>query len=69
MPKENLDDRITIRLLSKERTRFEKYCSKTLSRNPSEVIREMMVALSDSRLKITPTKTQTKSHGELYDVN
>ena len=62
-----LDGSYGIRVNKKSKTKFMKHCKKTLSRPHQEVVREMMTALVEGRLKITPTDDQKASQETLYE--
>lgn len=61
----NFDDNLTVRVNSKVLSKFKKKCVKVSGKTYPMVVREIMAALIDGRLHITPTKEQ-KNHGELY---
>lgn len=53
---------LTVRVKQSELDCFRDHCQKTLNRRHSDVIREMMTALTEGRLTIEPTE----AHKELY---
>ena len=60
---------LAVRMPLKDLDRFKSHCQKKLLRPYQEVLKEMMTALVDSRLHITPTEDQKNSTGDLYNVN
>lgn len=53
---------LTVRMKQSELDGFRQHCQNVLERRHSEVVREMITALMDGRLKIEPTEAQK----ELY---
>lgn len=53
---------LTVRMKQPELEDFRQHCQNVLERRHSEVVREMITALMDGRLKIEPTEAQK----ELY---
>ena len=52
-----LDDHIAARINGKVKSKFLQKCGK-LNKNHADVIRNMILALNDGRLTITPTKEE-----------
>ena len=68
MPKATLDEYLAVRVGKKALRDFKRNC-KNLNRNYTDVIRELIDASNEGRLKITPTEAQKKSQEELYNVD
>lgn len=49
---------LTVRIKQSELDRFKNHCNQELDRRHSDVVREMLTALCEGRLKIEPTKAQ-----------
>tara|TARA_B100000749_G_C18448710_1_gene475335 strand:- start:153 stop:395 length:243 start_codon:yes stop_codon:yes gene_type:complete len=67
-----LDEKRTIRVNTRKYTAFEKVCVEVHGRKPNELIREFMDAITEGRVKFTPTEEQLKQikqSTELYHVN
>ena len=65
MANEYLDDSLVVRCNSKILKKFKKKAEQITGKPYPLVVRDIMGALNDNRLTITPTKEQ-KAHGELY---
>lgn len=65
----NLDTTVGFRAKFKDLQEFKHYCKFKLKRPYTDLLREMMVAATQGRLKIEPTEEQKQAHGDLYDVN
>lgn len=63
-----LNDRLDIRINDSDKQDFIDRCAE-LKRQPQSLLREMVVALNERRLRIRVTDDQLKSQQELYDVN
>jgi len=64
--------RFHIRVDEDELETFKEKSKEIYGKDHNDLFREMMVAASEGRLKITPTAEQLKTmktSGELYDVN
>ena len=62
-----LDGNLMLRMNKKRLEDFQKHCSENLKRPYQDIVREMIDATLDGRLKIQPTKEQKIATGELYD--
>lgn len=56
---------LTVRVEQEELDKFKQYCSDKLGRPHSQVVRELMTAIVEGRLKITPSDKMK----ELYNVD
>ena len=63
-----LNDRLDIRINDEDKQDFIDRCAE-LKRQPQSLLREMVVALNERRLRIRVSNDQLKSQQELYDVN
>ena len=63
-----LNDRLDIRINDSDKQDFIDRCAE-LKRQPQSLLREMVVALNERRLRIRVTNESLKSQQELYDVN
>lgn len=63
-----LNDRLDIRINDEDKHDFIDRCVE-LKRQPQSLLREMVVALNERRLRIHVSDDQLKSQQELYDVN
>lgn len=63
-----LNDRLDIRINYEDKQDFIDRCAE-LKRQPQSLLREMVVALNERRLRIHVSDDQLKSQQELYDVN
>lgn len=61
-----LDDDLRVRINSKELEKFKKKAMKSNAKPYPVLVREIIAAYNDGRLRIIPTKTQKE--GELYNV-
>ena len=68
MAEKTLNDRLDIRINDEDKQDFIDRCAE-LKRQPQSLLREMVVALNERRLRIQVTNEQLKSQQELYDVN
>ena len=68
MAEKTLNDRLDIRINDGDKQDFIDRCVE-LKRQPQSLLREMVVALNERRLRIQVTDDQLKSQQELYDVN
>jgi len=59
-----LDTSLNTRLSLEDRLEFEKRC-RNIGKTPSTLIREVVVAFNEDRLRIKPTEAQQKTK-ELY---
>jgi hypothetical protein len=66
---DNFDTSAVFRTKNDDLQSFKAHCKLKLNRNYTDVLREMMIASTQGRLKITPTDEQIQAHGELYDVD
>lgn len=64
---DNLDGKLNMRARQKALTAYEKRCKTLLKREPQEVMREIIDAFNEGRVKILPTKAQKQAHKELYE--
>jgi len=67
----SLDKKLSLRVNSIEYDDFAKVSKKVHGRNSQELLRELMVAVTEGRVKITPTPAQLeliKQSTELYNV-
>lgn len=62
------DDALNVRINKDDKEAFLSKC-KSLNRPYYDMIREMITAFNEGRLKIQVTEEQAKSNKELYDVN
>lgn len=62
---EVLDDSLNVRANSTKLHAFKKRC-KEMNRDYPDIVREMVDAFSEGRLKIQPTDQQRKLNKELY---
>lgn len=53
---------LTVRMTQVDLDNFKRYCTEKLQRRQSDVVRELVIAATEGRVKITPTEA-TK---ELY---
>lgn len=60
-----LDATLSVRMEVEEKQRFQERCEQ-YHRAPQELLREIIVAFNDGRLKITPTQNQTNQMKDLY---
>ena len=63
-----LNDRLDIRVNDEDKQNFIERCAE-LKRQPQSLLREMVVALNERRLRILVTNDELNSQQELYDVN
>lgn len=64
-----LDDKLFVRVQSTKKTAFETAAKERYGMEPAELIRELMDAAAEGRVKITPSeqqRSQIKSKQELY---
>ena len=61
-----LDDNLTVRVNSTVLEKFKDNAQRISGKPYPLLVREIMTALNEGRLRITPTKEQKKSLGELY---
>lgn len=64
--KEILDDDLRVRIDSQELAIFKQKSQRTTGKPYQLLLREIISAFNDGRLRIIPTEEQ---NGELYDVN
>lgn len=62
------DGVLYVRICSVERNTFTKRC-KDIDRADSDVVREIITAFNEGRLKIIPTDGQKTLNKELYNVD
>lgn len=60
---------LSLRIDDETITVFKNKCSDELKRQYQNVVREMIEAFNEGRLKIKPTESQKNAIGSLYDVN
>ena len=61
-----LDGALMIRMNKTQLLDFQEHCKNNLKRPYQEIVREMIEATLDNRLKINPTEEQEIATGELY---
>lgn len=66
--KNNLDDRLDFRVNSDDKSAFMSKCS-DMGASPQSLLREMVQAVNEGRLKIKVTEQQLNNKQEIYDVN
>lgn len=64
----SLDARLDVRITEEDKQSFLTKCT-DLARTPQSLLREMVQAVNDGRLKMVPTKEQLNTQQEIYDVN
>jgi hypothetical protein len=64
----NLDERLDIRVNSQDKQLFLVKCT-DLGRSPQSLLREMVQAVNEGRLKINVTKEQLNNQQEIYNVS
>lgn len=60
-----LDDRLAMRINSKDKQTFQKKCDKA-GRQYQEILREVIVAFNENRLRIKVPKSKQQPMGDLY---
>lgn len=68
MADKTLNDRLDVRINDEDKQLFIDRCSE-LKTQPQTLMREMITALNERRLRIVLTNDEIKSKQELYDVN
>lgn len=63
-----LDDDLRVRILKSDLDLFKHKSQLVTGKKYPVMIREMITAFNDGRLRITPTEEQKNQLGELYDV-
>lgn len=63
-----LSERLDVRISSEDKKQFLAKCE-DLSRAPQSLLREMVQAVNEGRLKIKVTAEQLNNQQEIYDVN
>lgn len=67
----SLDKKLSVRVSTQEYDQFANASRNVHGRKPQELLRELMVAVAEKRVKITPTPEQLESikqSTELYNV-
>lgn len=67
--KDNFDTMLSIRMNMSDKNMFQNRCEIKLKRKYPSVLREMIIAFNENRLKIIPTEEQKQSMGDLYNVD
>lgn len=68
MAEKTLNDRLDIRINDEDKQLFIERCDE-LNRQPQSLLREMVTAFNERRLRIHVSDDQLKSQQELYNVN
>lgn len=64
-----LDGDLRMRISAQELNIFKKKSERVTGKPYQLLLREIITAFNDGRLRITPTEAQKSQLGELYDVN
>jgi hypothetical protein len=62
------DETLNVRINSTEKAAFIRKCD-NIDQEYYDILREMVTAFTEGRLKITPTDGQKQLNKELYNVN
>ncbi len=70
--RKEFDERIGLRVIGREYRDFVRISKNVHGKEPADLIRELITAIVEGRVKITPTEEQAKfikQSQELYHVN